>query len=256
MARTLAPLVYYNRVDGTYINVGTGSWQHWLNNNSNFRYESFWGSFTACQEQQGEEIVWLAYRRLEEQLRRAYLGTNKDLTLETLVDTAKRLSASNTSCWEPKTEVTKSDATSTTKLNTELKTISQEPGISPVRQWCIFYSRPSGQVEFIGAFWEKEQALTQIQTLVKLARDSRLSGNAADALPGTYEIKEELVLPASYIQQGRETTSFAVEPTTKELELLHQVSQLRHRLSELQRQLDQERRLHDNCDESVKFIWN
>lgn len=252
MARTLAPLVYYNRVDGTYIKVGTGSWQHWLNNNSSFRYESFWGSFTACQEQQGEEIVWLAYRRVEEQLRRAYLGTNKDLTVETLVDTAKRLSATNTSCWEPKTLAAKSDKTSTT----ELKTISQELDISPVRQWCIFYTRPSGRVEFIGAFWEKEQALTQIQRLVKFARDSRLSGNLADALPGTYEIKEELVLPASYIQQGGQTTSLEVEPTTKELELLHQVSQLRHRLAELQRQLDQERRLHDNCDESVKFIWN
>jgi IS1 family transposase len=252
MARTLAPLVYHNRVDGTYIKVGTGSWQHWLNNNSNFRYESFWGSFTACQEQQGEEIVWLAYRRVEEQLRRAYLGTNKDLTLETLVDTAKRLSASNTSSWEGKTQVHKSDETSTT----ELKTISPEAGISPVRHWCIFYTRPSGQVEFIGAFWEKEQALTQIQSLVKCARDSRSNGNVADALPGTYEIKEELVLPASYIQQGHNTTSFEVEPTTKELELLHQVSELRHRLSELQRQLDQERRLHNNSDESVKFIWN
>jgi hypothetical protein len=252
MVRTLVPLVYYNRVDGTYINVGTGSWQHWLYHNSRFRYESFWGSFTACKEQQGEEIVWLAERRVEEQLRRVYLGTNRDLTLEKLVNTAKQLSLSDTTCWERKSQTKNTGQTS----NQELEIISQETEMNAVRQWCIFYTHPSGQVEFIGACSAKEQALAHIQNLVKLNRYSESVDNGHNALLGSYEVKEELVLPVGYTQKNHEITHFDGEPTTKEVELLHQVSQLRHRLSELQRQVDQERKLHNNYDDSVKFIWN
>jgi hypothetical protein len=102
MVRSIAPLVYYDRVDGTYIKIGTGSWLHWLAHKESFKYESFWGSFIACKEQQGEETFWIAYRRVKEQQRCANLGLSEDLTVENLLDTAKKLSASNMKPWEGK----------------------------------------------------------------------------------------------------------------------------------------------------------
>jgi hypothetical protein len=81
MVRITPPLVYYNKVDGTYIKIGTGSWQHWLNKNRIFRYESFWGSFTAYKEYREEETIWYANRGVKERVRSAYLGSNQDLTL-------------------------------------------------------------------------------------------------------------------------------------------------------------------------------
>ncbi len=229
MVRTIAPLVYYNRVDGTYIKVGTGSWQQWLSQNSRFTYESFWGSFTACKEYQGEEIFWLAYRRVKEQTRCAYLGASKDLTVDKLVDTAKQLSASDTTYREYKSQTKKNCKTS----RNESEAILQEIERNAVSLWCIFYTHPDGRVEFMGGCWEKDQALTQIQNLLKQAHDSLSVGDMIDVLPGSYEVREELVLPVGYPQKRFETNSFGTEATTKEVELLHQVSELRHHLSDL-----------------------
>ena len=255
MVRTLAPLIYYDRVDGTYIKVGTGSWQQWLSKTPRFRYESFWGSFTVCQEHRGEEIVWLAYQQFKEQLRCAELGNSHDLTLDKLINTAKQLNASETTYaiyWANK---------NTIKHNIEnyksySERFSQEVETQAVRQWCIFYTHPNGRVEFMGAFWEREEALSQIQNFMKLAHSSELRDNLQDVSSSNYEVKEELIIPANYSQSSFETHRFNDKVTTNEVELLHQVSQLRHQISELQKQVDQKHQLNTHSDGSVNFLWN
>ncbi len=196
MVRISAPLVYYDKVDGTYINVGTGSWQQWLNKNSSFRYESFWGSFTAYKEHEGTEIFWLAKRRVKEEPRSAYLGSNKDLLLEKLVDTAKQLNTSNTTYWESKSQIHTTSASNSSESDS--LRISQEIETNAVRQWCIFYTHPDGRVEFMGGCWEKDQALTQIQSLKKQAYYSEPVSDATYVPSGTYDVREELVLPVGY----------------------------------------------------------
>ncbi|HEY9675340.1 MAG TPA: hypothetical protein V6D11_28115 [Waterburya sp.] len=245
MVRHLAPLVYYDRVDGTYINVGTGSWQHWLSKNSCFRYESFWGSFTACKEYRGDEIFWLAYRQLKEEPRCAELGVSKDLNLDRLIDTAKYLSTSNMSCWEFKIQTIPKSVTN-----------SQEREIKAVRQWCIFYTHSNGQMEFMGACLEKEQALAQIQNFIKLAHYPEKVSDWPSVSQGRYEVKEELVLPLNDTRSHRNTKNFYTNAINKEVELLNQISKLRHQLSELQKRLDQEQRFNTNEGNSAKFLWN
>ena len=105
MVRISPPLVYYDKVDGTYIKVGTGSWQHWLNKNESFRYESFWGSFTAYKEHRGEVTIWYANRTIKEKARSVYLGNNHDLTLDNLLETAKELRGWEISYRELKSEI-------------------------------------------------------------------------------------------------------------------------------------------------------
>lgn len=251
MARHLAPLVYYDRVDGTYIKVGTGSWQHWLSKNSCFRYESFWGSFTACKEYRGDEVFWLAYRHFNEEPRCAELGISQNLILEKLIDTAKYLSRSNTGCWEREIQPNNRD-TSIPKSVTR----SQEREIQAVRQWCIFYTHPNGQVEFMGACLEKEQALAQIQNFINLAHYREGVSDWPGVAQGRYEVKEEFVLPLSDTHPHRNTNNFYTRAIKKEVELLHQISKLRHQLSELQKRLDQEQRFNTNEGNSPKFLWN
>lgn len=250
MVRTLAPLVYYDRVDGTYIKVGTGSWQRWLSQTSRFRYESFWGSFTVCQEHQGEEIVWLAYQQFKNQLRCVDLGISTDLTLNKLINTAKQLNASETTYaiyWGNKNQTQQISE----NFRDDSERFSTEIEINAVRQWCIFYTHPNGQVEFMGAFWERDQALSQIQHFLELTHASEPMDHLKNGSSYNYEVKEELIIPASY-----SPSSFNVKSTAKELELLHQVTQLRHQLSELQQQVDQERQLSTPSDTSVNFLWN
>ncbi len=162
MVRITPPLVYYDKVDGTYIKVGTGSWKHWLNQHQSFRYESFWGYFTAYKEARGEEIVWYANRAVKEGLRSANLGGNQDLTLDKLLEMAKQLSSRDSSYWELKSQTHKT---------------------------C-------------------------------------------------------------------DTRSFDTQVTSKEVELLHQISDLKKQVSQLQKQVDQEGILNANPDHSIKFIWN
>lgn len=252
MVRTIAPLVYYDRVDGTYINMGTGSWLYWLSQNRSFRYESFWGSFIACKEHRGEEIVWIAYRRVKEQQRCADLGRSEDLTLNNLLDTAKKLSASNTTPWDGKRQTNNTFETS----SNQAEAISKVIETNAVRQWCIFYTHPNGREEFLGAFGKKEQALNQLQNILKPAYSSESIGSLSGQTSDCYEVREELVIPIGYTGKRFETNSFETKATTKEVELLTQVSELRQQLSKLQRQLEQERRLNSNNDASVKFIWN
>lgn len=252
MVRHLAPLVYYDRVDGTYIKVGTGSWQHWLSKNSCFRYESFWGSFTACKEYRGDEVFWLAYRHFKEEPRCAELGISKDLNLDKLIDTAKYLSTSNMGCWEGNIQTNNNRDTSLPKSVNS----AQERELKAVRQWCIFYTHSNGQVEFMGACLEKEQALAQIQNFRKLGYYPEEVSDWPGVLKGRYEVKEELVLPLSDTHSQRNRNNFYTSAINKEVELLHQISKLRHQLSELQKRLDQERRFNTNESNSPKFLWN
>jgi hypothetical protein len=256
MVRTIAPLVYYDRVDGTYIKVGTGSWQHWLSKNTSFRYESFWGGFTAYQEYRGEELFWVAHRQVQEQIKRADLGTSHDLTVAHLVDTAKKLGASNTAPWEGKCQTQNTYETSSNALDAIPKAEDREIEMNAVSQWCIFYTHPNGQVEFLGACWEKEQAITQLQNFIMSAHYSNLVADLPNGISGNYAIREELVIPTGYTQTRGKTQEFNTKATTKEVELTHEVSQLRHQISDLQKQVDRERSLDSNNDTSTKFIWN
>lgn len=255
MVRILAPLVYYDRVDGTYIKVGTGSWQRWLSQTPRFRYESFWGSFTVCQEHQREEIVWLAYQQFKEQLRCADLGTSINLTLDKLINTAKQLNASETTYavyWGNKNSKKQlGESLANTSEN-----FSQEIETNAVRQWCIFYTHPNGQVEFLGAFWEREEALCQIKKFLKLAHPSESRENLQDIASYNYEVKEELIIPVSYSQSSFETHTLNGKPTNNEVALLNQVSQLRHQIAELQKQVDEKHQLNTHCDGSMNFLWN
>ncbi|AFZ16332.1 hypothetical protein [Allocoleopsis franciscana] len=246
MIRSIAPLVYYDHVDSTYIKIGTGSWLHWLAQNKSFRYESFWGSFIACKEQQGEETFWIAYRRVKEQQRSADLGFTEDLTVENLLDTAKKLSASNTRPWDGKHPTPSPDE----NPHNQSETIPQGIELNAARQWCIFYIHPDGREEFLGASWKKEQALNYLQNLLALNFPSELISSLPGNRSNRYEVREELVIPIGYTQTRLERNSFGFQASTQEIELRTQVSQLRQQISKLQRQLDQERHLNS------KFIWN
>ncbi|HEY9608170.1 hypothetical protein [Allocoleopsis sp.] len=252
MARTIAPLVYYDRVDGSYIKMGTGSWLNWLAQNRSFRYESFWGSFTACKEHRGEEIFWVAYRRFKGQERCAELGASENLTLDNLLDTAKKLSASNMAPWEGKPQIQNTDEAYSYQLESSPKIIET----NSVRQWCIFFTHLNGEVEFLGACWEKEQAFNQLKNMLMPADSTDPFGGLNDRVSGRYEVREELVMPSGYTPKKLETNRFDTQTNSKEIELLHQVSDLREQLSKLQRQLEQERRLNMSNDASAKFLWN
>lgn len=252
MVRTIAPLVYYDRVDGTYIKIGTGSWLHWLAQNRSFRYESFWGSFIACKERRGEEIFWMAYRRFKDQQRCAELGDSTDLTLNKLLDTARKLSASNMTPWEGQHQTQNNGE----YYSYQPELISNGIEINSVRQWCIFYTHPNGDVDFLGACWEEEQAFNQLKNLLMSAESSEPFSRLNDKAPGRYEVREELVIPNGYTPTRLQTDRFDTQINNKEIELLQQVSDLREQLSKLQRQLEQERRLNSMNDASAKFLWN
>lgn len=197
MVRALAPLVYCDRVDGTHIQVGTGSWQVWLTKTISFRYESLWGSFTACKEYRGNETFWLAYRQVKEQLRCAELGATHDLTVDQLIDTVKQLNASNITPWVGKSHNSKiSEAVSDKSDN-----FSEAIEANAVRQWCIFYTHPNEYLEFVGAYWEKQQALEQLHLLVKPDSSQELGSDLLSKLLIHYQVREELVFPIGYVPQ-------------------------------------------------------
>jgi hypothetical protein len=246
MVRSIAPLVYYDRVDGTYIKIGTGSWLHWLAQKESFKYESFWGSFIACKEQQGEETFWIAYRRVKEQQRCANLGLSEDLTVENLLDTAKKLSASNMKPWEGKHSTLNLYET----IDNQSETIPKAIEMNAARQWCIFYTHPDGREEFLGASWDKEQAFNHLQNLLAPDLPSELIGGVPGKISNRYEVREELVIPIGYTQTGLDRNSFNSQTSIQEVELRTEISQLRQQISKLQKQLDQEQHLNTN------FIWN
>lgn len=134
MVRTTPPLVYYDNVDGTYIKVGTGSWQHWLNKNQSFRYESFWGSFTAYKEYRGEETIWYANRSVKEGIRSTYLGGNQDLTLDKLLETAKQLSGWDASYWELQSQTNKTCETGSSDTKVTHKEVELLQQISELQK--------------------------------------------------------------------------------------------------------------------------
>lgn len=214
MVRITPPLVYYDKVDGTYIKVGTGSWLQWLDKNSSFRYESFWGCFPVYKEYQGEEIFWLAQRQVKDEIRSVYLGESKDLTLDKLLETANHFSGRDYRYWERNNQTNKAG-----KINSlKSEVITKEIKMNAVPQWCIYYTPPDGRVEFMGGCWEKEQAFSQIQKLKKQAQYSESLGDPSYIPRGTYEVREELVTPVGYTNKSYEINSFDTKATTKEVE--------------------------------------
>ena len=157
MVRISPPLVYYDKVDGTYIKVGTGSWQHWLNNNQSFRYESFWGSFTAYKEHPGEETIWYANRCIKEKARNVYLGSNHDLTLDKLLETAKELRGWDISYGEFKSQMHKTG---------EIRDF--EPQVTP------------NEVELLNQISELKKQLSQLQKQIEQER--LLNANLNDSV--------------------------------------------------------------------------
>jgi hypothetical protein len=132
---------------------------------------------------------------------------------------------------------------------------SKQIEIQSVRQWCIFYNHPDGQKEFLGACWEKEQALNRIQQLKNSAQYYESTDGVYRGIAERYEITEELVTPLDSMQKRYETARLGNGAKTKEKDLLNQIAKLRQQISELQNKLDQEQRLNAN-HASVKFIWN
>jgi hypothetical protein len=96
MAKISAPLVNYDKLSSTdhsaSINVGTKAWFDWLEKNNSFHYESIDGKFTACKESRASGMFWYANRRVNGKLRRCYIGSTRDLTLEKLLAIARKLS--------------------------------------------------------------------------------------------------------------------------------------------------------------------
>lgn len=87
------------KADGypTAIRVASPAWFDWLVSHRSFRYECSEGSFTANKETRKAGMFWYANRRVNGQLRRAYLGASSDLTLEKLVEVAVKLSGDRSS---------------------------------------------------------------------------------------------------------------------------------------------------------------
>jgi hypothetical protein len=96
MTKILAPLVDYDKLKSksqlASINVGTKAWFDWLEENTSFHYESTDGKFTACKESRASGMFWYANRRVNGKLRRCYMGSTKDLSLEKLLVIARKLS--------------------------------------------------------------------------------------------------------------------------------------------------------------------
>lgn len=101
MVKISAPLVNYDKLSSAdhsaSINVGTKAWFNWLEKNSSFHYESMDGKFTACKESRTSGMFWYANRRVNGKLRRCYIGSTKDLSLEKLLAIARKLSGINPS---------------------------------------------------------------------------------------------------------------------------------------------------------------
>ena len=96
MTKILAPLVDYDKLklkdQSVSINIGTKAWFDWLEKNTSFHYESTDGKFTACKESRASGMFWYANRRVNGKLRRCYIGSTKDLSLEKLLVIARKLS--------------------------------------------------------------------------------------------------------------------------------------------------------------------
>ena len=80
---------------GETIEVGSKAWFEWLELNPSFRFESgFAGddSFTARKHERDSGEFWYAYRKVDRQLKSLYLGKTRCLTVQRLLEAAKKLS--------------------------------------------------------------------------------------------------------------------------------------------------------------------
>jgi predicted ATPase/DNA-binding NarL/FixJ family response regulator len=81
------------------LSVGTPAWYAWLSAATIFAFRSEVGSFTARKEQAGHKRggwYWRAYRKRGGKLRRVYVGTSENLTLDRLRTVAATLAAQHT----------------------------------------------------------------------------------------------------------------------------------------------------------------
>jgi hypothetical protein len=121
MAKISAPLVNHDKLglgnNSTSINVGSKAWFNWLEKNSSFHYESIDGKFTACKESRTSGMFWYANRRVGGKLRRCYIGSTKDLSLEKLLAIAKKLSGTNQSYQKKQSYTANSCVTKTCQTN-------------------------------------------------------------------------------------------------------------------------------------------
>lgn len=99
MARSTPHAAYgflsYKTPAGDYVQgvlIGSPEWFMWLDQATGFRFENNFGTFTARKEHRPRGgMYWTAYRRIEGQLHRVYLGQSADLTPERLNVVARQL---------------------------------------------------------------------------------------------------------------------------------------------------------------------
>jgi LuxR family maltose regulon positive regulatory protein len=76
------------------IAIGSEEWWQWLQLGRSFYFEAPEGTFTAGKERRkGKDNFWYAYRRSSMRLHKVYLGRTEDLTMDRLVEVARRLDA-------------------------------------------------------------------------------------------------------------------------------------------------------------------
>jgi hypothetical protein len=121
MTKILAPFVDYDKLklkdQLVSINIGTKAWFDWLEKNTSFHYESIDGKFTACKESRASGMFWYANRRVNGKLRRCYIGSTKDLTLEKLLAIARKLSGIHSSYQSKESYTQNSCVTKTDEVN-------------------------------------------------------------------------------------------------------------------------------------------
>ena len=71
------------------IMVGSDRWFEWLSDDHHFYFKNNLGKFTARKEERRNTFYWYAYRKINGQLKKKYLGASAKLTDKNLYDTAK-----------------------------------------------------------------------------------------------------------------------------------------------------------------------
>jgi len=92
-ANRQTPIVFagYLYTDDTFTGtlVGSSAWFLWLTSGTTFYYQTLHAAFTARREQRRHGYFWYAFRRINGQLRKRYLGPDAALTAEQLSTTAQ-----------------------------------------------------------------------------------------------------------------------------------------------------------------------
>jgi hypothetical protein len=74
------------------IAIESDEWWQWLHTGRSFYAELSEGHFTAGKERRrGKDNFWYAFRRSSSRLHKVYLGRTEDLTMDRLVEVARKL---------------------------------------------------------------------------------------------------------------------------------------------------------------------